>query len=487
MTLDDEVLSGKEVRLFPSHHMKSDREAELRATASFLAVARAVSEFGRAVVSIAGGPRGRLRCYTEVPFRVKVGPKPHEERPDGILRVTRGKTDWTALVEVKVGDNTLEQAQFTRYHTLARDEGVKALITVSNQSALPNGLPPRLRIDGRRLKSVPVVHLSWERLLSEAQRLSRRKDVADPDQQWMLEEWIRYVADPQSRIIEPPQMGEHWNHVLRSAREGNLAACKQEMHDIVQRWDAFLKKVALRLRAKLGVDVEPKISRAERSDPETRTRNLQTIAFRHGELSGVFRIPGAAGNLSVAILLAAKSVRYAIDVEAPTEGRAKTRVGWLLKQVLSQDVPDDLAVKVHWDRRRTWSQGRVEDLRDDIDVLLRDSYGQKVPGEASPRSFSLEWTMGLPRGKGRSTAPVLEGIAQGVEDFYKRVVEGLRPYVPPAPQLPKEEPEAEERIAVEAASQENEPAAPRLGDQVTDRGEPRPQNMFLDEDKTRTR
>ncbi len=81
--------------------------------------------------------------------------------------------------------------------------------------------------------------------------------------------------------------------------------------------------------------------------------------------------------------------------------------------------------------------------------------------------------MGLPRGKGRSTAPVLEGIAQGVEDFYKRVVEGLRPYVPPAPQLPKEEPEAEERIEVEAASQENKPAAPRLGDQVTDREEPR--------------
>ena len=79
----------------------------------------------------------------------------------------------------------------------------------------------------------------------------------------MLEEWIRYVADPQSRIIEPPQMGEHWNKVLRCASEANLGACKSEMHDIVQRWDAFLRKVVLRLRAKLGADVKLKISRAE--------------------------------------------------------------------------------------------------------------------------------------------------------------------------------------------------------------------------------
>ena len=72
-------------------------------------------------------------------------------------------------------------------------------------------------------QNVPVVHLSWERLLSEAQLLSRRKEVADPDQQWMLEEWIRYIVDENSRIIEPPQMGKHWKEVLRAAREGNLA------------------------------------------------------------------------------------------------------------------------------------------------------------------------------------------------------------------------------------------------------------------------
>jgi len=110
--------------------------------------------------------------------------------------------------------------------------------------------------------------------------------------------------------------------------------------------------------------------------------------------------------------------------------------------------------KADQDSRRRRASNTELRFRGNIDVLLCDSYGQRVPREASPRSFSLDWTMGLPRGKGRSTAPVLEGVAQGVVDFYKRVVEGLRPYVPRAPQLPEEKPEAEGNIDVEAALQE---------------------------------
>jgi len=348
MALDEKLLSGKEVRLFPSHHITSIREAELRATASFLAVACAVSEFGRRIVSIARGPKGRILCYTEVPIKVQDGVKSREERPDGIVRVTWGKKDWTAFIEVKVGDNSLEQEQFDHYHSLAGDHGINALITISNQSALANGLPPRLTVDGRRLRRVPVVHLSWERLLSEAQLLSRRKAVADPDQQWMLEEWIRYLGDLQSRIIEPPQIGEHWKKVLRCAREDNLCACKGQMCDVVRRWNAFLKKVALRLRAKLGADVELKISRAEQKNPEKRIKNLLATAISDGELSGVFRIPDAAGDLSVVVLLKSKSVQYSIDVKAPTEGKSTRQIKWMLRQLVSEDVPDDLLVQVNW-------------------------------------------------------------------------------------------------------------------------------------------
>ena len=164
------------VRLFPSVHIRSDREAELRATASLLAVIRAVSEFGRTIVRIAGGPKGRLSCFTEVPYQLDSGGgnPPEELRPDGIVRVVRGKTRWVALVEVKVGRASLDPEQVDKYHRLAREAGASALITVSNQPALPDGRPP-VSLDGRRLRNIPVSHFSWERLLSEAQLLSRKK------------------------------------------------------------------------------------------------------------------------------------------------------------------------------------------------------------------------------------------------------------------------------------------------------------------------
>ncbi len=484
MTLDERSLSSKEVRLFPSHHIKSAREAELRATASFLAVSKAVSEFGRAVVSIAGGPRGTLSCYAEVPFRVQAAGATNEERPDGLMRVIRGRTEWTAIVEVKVGDNPLEQDQFDRYHVLARDQGINALITISNHAALANGLPPKIAVDRRRLKSVPVTHLSWERLLSEAQVLSRRKEVADADQQWMLEEWIRYIADEQSKIIEPPQLGEHWNEILQAARERNLAAYSTQIQDVVHHWNAFLKKVALRLRSKLGVDVSLLITRVERKDPSIRVRNLQTAAIRDGELSGTFRIPDAAGDLSVVVFLASRSIRYAVEMAAPTEGRAKTRINWLLRQLLSQDVPEDLMVKVHWDNRKAWSQSRIGELRENIDGLIRGSSGEEVAREASPRSFSLEWTIALPRGKGRSSVRVLEGISEGVQEFYKRVVVSLRPYVPRAPQLADEEPKQDAKPREEDV--ESESPTRRPSEPVTDAAHSHAEGMHLDQEGDET-
>lgn len=450
--MDDQLLKGKEVRLFTSHHIKSVREAELRSTASLLSMTLAVSEFGRSVVAMAGGPKGKLRCYTEVPFKIQNGPKVQEERLDGLIWVTRGKTDWRAFVEVKVGDSLLEQDQLTRYHSLARDQSINCLITVSNQAALANGLPPNVEVDGRRLRSVPIVHFSWERLLSEAQLLSRRKGIADPDQQWMLDEWIRYIADPRSRIIEPPHMGPCWGTVLRAAREGNLAAQKPQIEEVVTYWDAFVKKLALRLRSKLGVEVQPRMTRAEKANPAERSKNLCAAAMRDGELRSSFKIPDAAGNLSLVVLLASGSYKVSIDVDAPTEGRNRTRIGWLLKQLSSEEIPESLIVRVDWDRRNLSTQGRIHDLRESSDPLLRDGNGAEIPKEVAPRQFTLEWTTRLTKGKGRSSAPVLEGLAAGVEDFYKQVIESLRPFVPRAPQLPGPGPKEGDRPAVQEAT-----------------------------------
>ena len=416
----------KEVRLFPSHHIGSEREAELRAAASFLATARAVSEFGRRVVAIAGGPKGSVRCYAEVPFRDPAGTELREDRVDGILHSSWGKKDWRAIVEVKVGNCPLEQGQFDRYHALASEQRIDAFITISNQPATADGFPPDVK---PRFKKVPVVHLSWERLLSEARQLSLQKEVADPDQQWILEEWIRYLMDDNSHIIEQPQMGKNWGKVLRCVRENNLGACRNEVADVVEHWDAFLKKLALRLRAKLGVNTVLKLSKAKAKKSPPYSKDLLETALHDGQLTGTFHIPDAAGNLSVAVLLAPRCVQYSIDIKAPTEGKPKTQVRWLLKQLRFADMPEGLVVQVNWGHQQL-SQATIEELKNQPDCLLA-----RVPKDAIPRSFCLQLTRKLLKCKGRSSAPVLTGIEKGLDEFYHLVVEGIKRFVPKAPKI----------------------------------------------------
>lgn len=461
----------KEVRLFPCHHIRSEREAELRATAALLATIRAVSEFGRNIVAMAGGPKGKIRCYTEVCFKDQTGAKPREDRLDGILQATYGKKSWRAILEVKVGNNLLDQEQFDRYHTLAKHEGMNAFITISNQPAMANGLPPGVK---PKLKAVRVKHLSWERLLSEAQHLSRQKAIADPDQQWILEEWIRYLTDSNSRIIEQPHMGQHWIEVLRYAREANLGACKSQLQDVVEHWDAFLKKTALRLHAKLGADVVVKTSKAEHKDPAVWAKNLLDTAISDGRLRGTFRVPDAAGDLSVVVLLAPRCVQYSIKIKAPTEGKAKRRIRWLLKQLQSHEVPNDLVVQVDWGYHLL-SQAKIAELRDETSILM-----QGVPANASPRSFCLQWTKHLLKCKGRSTVPVLRGIAQGLEEFYGRVVEGIKPFVPKVPQLQDDQPEKEDASDVRSEEQgESAAQQPAIAHDLVER-RPLPSEASLD-------
>ena len=432
-------LEGHEVRLFPSAHISSKREAELRAAASLLAMVRAVSEFGRIVVRAAGGPAGRISCYIEASFEMGTSPT-RIVRPDGIIRVIRGKTQWSALVEVKVGDNLLDAGQVDTYHKLAGEGGFDALVTISNQASLPNGRPP-MELDRRRLRKVPVVHLSWERLLAEAQVLSTKKEIKDSDQHWMLDEWIKYITDDESRIIAPPSLGAHWGIVLQAAREHKLSTVPNQLTDVTEHWDAFLKKLAFRLRAKMGADVQRRTSRADVKDPGKRTKQMCAEALDSGILTGALKVRDAIGDIRLELMLQGKVVRYSVRFPAPSEGRTKTRLNWLLRKFPIDDLPKGLQVRVEWNRRGLYTEAPIDALQDGPMPIMTGPDHAAISTDAEPRFFVLSWTMGLATGRGRAGVPVLASITDGVERFYRQAMEGLVPYVPKAPRFPRDEPE----------------------------------------------
>jgi hypothetical protein len=210
-------------------------------------------------------------------------------RPDGLLVITRAGKTWRCFVEVKVGSSPIEREQIEKYLQLAKQEDVSSLITISNEAAI-NGGPPVAGLNKPLLKGLTLIHLSWERLLSEARLLRGQDRVEDADQQWILDEWIQYVSDPTSKIIDPPSLGPRFGDLLTAAKEGNLAGAAPAMRDVCGYWDGFLQKVADRLRADLHVDVSAAMTASERQDNELRLRNLQTTAVNEGRLTGILKV-----------------------------------------------------------------------------------------------------------------------------------------------------------------------------------------------------
>lgn len=431
-----------EVRLFPSVHIHGEKEAELRAAASLLAAIRAVSEFGRKIVGLSDGiasKTSRFSCYTEVTYKLRVkGKKPKTLRPDGVIVVTRGKSKWVAFVEFKVGKSTLVPEKIDDYQRLASQERVDALITVSNQAAHADDSPP-VNINWRR--NLTVRHFSWERLLSEALHLSEQKAISDPDQKWILDEWIRYVDDDASGIVVPPDLGSRWNEVLKAAQENRLEKSEADLRDVAQYWIGFLRKAAFRLRAKLGVDVEVRMTREERRD--TSIQAEKSANTHEGTLTGTFRIPDAAGDIKIEVDLRSRVVRYAMTVAAPTEGLQKTRIRWVYKHLRSEeDLPGgDLKVIVAWNIRSLTTEAQLSNYLNDPSVLCKDNDDNPVSRKLQPRSFTVVWTRNLSQGRARASTNILEGISQGLDNYYDKITQNIKPFVRKPPRLATTKPE----------------------------------------------
>ena len=97
--------------------------------------------------------------------------------------------------------------------------------------------------------------------------------------------------------------------------------------------------------------------------------------------------------------------------------------------------PSDLLVTAEWSARNLFTSAPASQFVEDSGTLLVDRKGASLPKNINPRVFLLQWTTKLQAGRGRSSVRVLEGISNGLEKFYSRVVEDFVPFVPPAPRL----------------------------------------------------
>lgn len=412
-------------RLLPTVGIRGQEEQEKRATSSLLAVMLAVPEFGHALLGPLGAPKGRVSTFAEVQVKDGAG-KVHI--PDGAIVVERGKTLWRCLVEVKTSANDLKAEQVNRYLDWARENRLDAVLTISNQitgSATDSPVP----VDGRKLRTTRLYHLSWWRILTEAIVQHRHRGVSDPDQAWLLGELIAYLDDERSGASGFTDMGENWVKVRNGAGNGTLRANDVDVRGVAERWDQFVDYLCLGLGQDLGRDIRPVRPRKQTASMrlDANCRALQD----DGCLGAAIRVPGAAGDLVVQADLRTRKVITSVTVDAPGDGRPATRVTWLLRQL--KDAPDGLLIEASFVSTKATTAGLLSAIRANPASLLLDKDAKRPP-----RTFRLTLArpMGTKRGKGEKS--FVRDTRQQTIDLYRDLVQHLRPWAAAPPRLPDE-------------------------------------------------
>ncbi|PVZ94889.1 hypothetical protein DDQ50_11080 [Amnibacterium flavum] len=380
-----------------------------------------VREFGRTLVGPLGAPAGHLETFIEVPFMLG------EKRvfPDGLIRSRRGSKSWTALVEVKTGTNQLASEQLENYLDVAREHGFQAVISISNEIPPAPGLHPTT-VDRRKLRKVELHHWSWTEVVTQAVMQKEFRGVADPDQAWILGELIRYLEHPRSGALSFEDMGGSWVGVREAVASGTLRANDKGVSDVAARFDALIRFACLQLGRRLGTEVTPALSRQEVADPGLRNAALVGALVSDGVMRASIRIPNAVSPLLVEADLRGSRVICSFDIDAPKEGRATTRVNWLIRQL--KDSPDSVRVESFAARSRTGSAELLRVVRETPAKLISDP-------SKEIKSFRVAQIhpMGAKRGTGRGA--FVDSVLAAIDGTYGDVGQRLKSWSAAPPRL----------------------------------------------------
>jgi hypothetical protein len=410
-------------RLIPTVGIRGQEEQERRATSSLLAVMRAVPEFGHALLKELGAPKSPvIETFAEVRFKDASG---NTVIPDGAIVCRRGQKEWTCLVEVKTAGAQLRPEQVSSYLDIARDHGLDGVLTISNQITARSEESP-VPVDKRKLRRTSLWHFSWWRVLTEAIVQHRFRGVTDPDQAWILGELIAYLDSAASGAGGFEDMGEKWVSVRKAAHDGTLRANDAEAGVVAERWEEFTQYLCLGLSQDLGTSVTSPRPRAQATAARL-DESVKELAGR-GTLTASLRVPDAVGDIRIRADLRARRTLTSVTIDAPREGRAKSRINWLIRQLA--DAPGDLQIEAAFPNARQTTSELLVDVREEPEKLL---YPPDSKREPKAFTITLARPMGQKRGKTEGSF-VRETRAQTF-DFYRDIVQRLKAWQARPPKL----------------------------------------------------
>ena len=424
----DFLKRGEAARLFP---LVADTSREQRIASILLSVATQVPALASDLLGTAGvriGARSKVEAFTEVVLQQDSA---GTNRPDGLIVVTSGKNRWSALVEAKIGKAELDPEQVQRYIEMARDNGIDAVITISNQFVARADQSP-VQVSKVLLRKVNLFHWSWMSIVTACEILEHQQSVEDTEQAFLMRELLRYLNDQRTGIERFTQMGPEWKDLTQRVTNGaTLKKSDDDVANAIGSWFEEERDLCLQLSRHVGQPVETVIERKLKLEPAARMKAAIGALVDSPILTSTYRVPDCAGDIDVAANLQSRSLSASMKVKAPLDKKStKARVNWLLK-MLKEDDPR-LHVTAHWPGRAAPTQRPLSVLREDPDAIQTDN--------PSVAPHALEITLidsNAKRFGGRRT--FIEDLETIVPIFYDLVGQNLRAWrpAPPRPVRPK--------------------------------------------------
>lgn len=431
-SLEDVLSNAKRAKLIP---ILAESRKEERLVSILLSVIGVVRPFASQLFENCGvrvGKTSDVESYTEVNF--PSGEESHTDRPDGVLSITsRNKVRWTALFEAKVDNAEINEEQVLRYGEAARKYGVDAVFTFSNQLVpLPTHIP--YSVPKRLSNRVEFYHVSWTSIRTQAMLTLKDSEDLSPEQRFILEEMVGYFEHSNSGVKRFDQMNKEWRSLVMGIRHGEqFQKSSTDIENTVGSWHQEERDVSLILTRRIGERVDIRLPRKHRVDTALRVREASELLAESNELISSFSIPNAASDLEVIVNLQRRTISCSMKLKAPGDRkRSSSRINWILRQLKNVE-DEDVFIRAFWSGRGQPTQAALNEVKSDTRCLEIERPG------AVPTAFEIVVITDLAgRFSGRST--FIEELEKAIPEFYDRIGQNLRTWVPPPPSIEKRDP-----------------------------------------------
>ena len=424
MELPNYLKSGDVARLFP---VIAETGKEQRAASILLSVLSAVPPFSNSLLSPIGqkiGSRTTVNTFTEIVFQNE-DPSIKKNRPDGLIEVSVGRRRWAALLEAKIGNSVLNRDQIERYLRLAKDNSIDAVITVSNEfAALPTHHP--ISVQKSLTRRVTLYHFSWMSILTSAVLLQERSSVSDPEQAFLLREFIRFFSHSSAGISSFVTMPQEWTAAVQKIQAGGTIPKSSFGREIVKSWHQEVRDLSLRMSRIVGCEITAKLSRAHEKSLDARISDELEKLCSEGSLEALLEVPDAASDIRLVADLRNRTIRVSMTLNAPREKKTnKARLNWLLRQLKGVSA-DNISVAIIRASRAPDTHFTLNDLRQ------RPEHVDEAPHKSEVRAFEVILTSASARRfVGRRT--FIDELEDLAPRFYEVIGQHLRAWKPTPP------------------------------------------------------